>query len=161
MAGAAIGKIKAETLALENQKQEITKGREGLKNAISMLKNQRNEIRSNLGHLYGSLDKINDAIAQVKAHPLGSEHPQVAEQLAKLRAQREQVIGQIAYLKKGLKEIGDRINDYQEKLVSLSQNIEMIGSAINARRGALQQIAGQATSQISLNSNREAGKKKG
>lgn len=163
MAGAAgaIGKIKAETLALEGQKQEAVKGRESLRGAVSALKNQRNELQSNLKNLYNGLDRINSAISEVKAHPLGSEHPQVAEQLAKLKAQREQLINQISYLKKGVKDIGNRINDYSEKLASLNQNIEMMGSAINARKGALQQIAGQAAAQISLNSNREAGKKKG
>jgi len=163
MAGAAgaIGKIRAETLALEGQKQEATKGRESLRGAISAMKTQQRELRSNLGHLHEGLDRINGAIREVKEHPLGSEHPQVAEQLAKLRAQREQIIGQISYLKNGIKEIGNRVKDYSEKLMSLNQNIEMMGSAINARKGALQQIAGQAAAQISLNSNRESGKKKG
>jgi len=163
MAGAAgaIGKIKAETLALEGQKQEAVKGRESLRGAISAMKNQRGELQSNLKNLYNGLDRINSAIGEVRSHPLGEDHPQVAEQLSKLRAQKSQIIDQISYLKNGVKEIGKRINDYSEKLASLNQNIEMMGSAISARKGALQQIAGQAAAQISLNSNREAGKKKG
>lgn len=160
-AAAAIGKLKAETSALEGQKQEASKGRESLKGAISALKNQKGELQSNLKQLYTGLDRINSAIGELKAHPLGSDHPQVAEQLAKLRAQRDQIIGQISYLKNGVKEIGKRVNEYSEKLMGLSQNIEMIGSAIGARKAALQQISGQVAAQITLNSNREAGKKKG
>lgn len=163
MAGAqaSINKIKTETLALEGQKQEAIKGRSKLKEAVSAMKNQRNEIQSNLKRMYGGLDQINGAINSVKNHPAGPEHPQVAEQLAKLKAQKEQVIGQIAYLKKSMKEIGNRINEYSGKLESLNQNIEMMGSAIGARKSALQKIAGQMAAQIGLNSNRELGRKKG
>lgn len=163
MAGAqaSINKIKAETLTLESQKQEAVKGRSKLKEAVSSMKNQRNEIQSNLKRMYGGLDQINGAINSVKSHPLGPDHPQVSEQLAKLRAQKEQIIGQISYLKKGLNEIGNRINEYSGKLESVSQNIEMMGSAVGARKAALQKISGQMAAQIGLNSNRELGRKKG
>jgi uncharacterized coiled-coil DUF342 family protein len=160
-AQANINKIKAETLALEGQRQEAQKGKNKLKEAVSALKNQRNEIQSNLKRMYGGLDQINGAINSIKSHPLGPDHPQVAEQLGKLRAQREQIIGQISYLKKGMKDIGNRINEYSGKLESLGQNIEMMGSAVSARKSALQKIAGQMAAQISLNSNREVGRKKG
>ena len=160
-AAAGINKIKAETLAIEGQKQEAVKGRNKLKEAISAMKNQRGEIQSNLKQMYNSLDRINDAISSVKGHPLGADHPQVAEQLGKLKAQKEQIINQISYLKNGAKEIGNRINEYSNKLSSLSENIEMMGSAVSARKSALQRIAGQAAAQIGLNTNRELGKKKG
>lgn len=163
MAGAqgAINKIKAETHTLESQKEQAKQGREKLKEAISTLKNQKKEASSGLKSMYGALDKINNAIVELKSHPAGPDHPQVAEQLAKLKAQREQVISQIAHLKKGLKEIGSRLSEMQDRLGQLNENIEMIGSAVSARKAALQKIAGQAAAQIGLNSNRELGNKKG
>jgi len=163
MAGAAgaINKIKAETLAIEGQKKEAVKGRDKLREAISALKNQRGEIQSNIKQMFNGLDRINGAISSLKEHPLGPDHPQVAEQIQKLQSQREQIINQISYLKRGVRDIGNRIADYSDKLASLNQSVEMMGSAISARKNALQRISGQVAAQISLNSNREAGKKKG
>lgn len=163
MAGAqgAINKIKAETSTLEGQKKEAMQGRDKLREAISTLKKQKNEASSGLKSMYGALDKINNAIAELKAHPAGADHPQVADQLGKLRAQREQVIGQIAHLKSGVKDLGKRLSEFQDRLGQLNESVEMIGSAVNARKSALTKIAGQAASQIGLNSNRELGNKKG
>ncbi len=158
---ASINKIKGETLTLQNQRQEALRGRTKLQEAVSTLKNQKKEVHSNLNKMYSGLEKINGAIAQLKAHPAGTEHPQIAEQLGKLRAQKEQIISQISYLKNASKTIGSRINEFSNKLSSLGENIEMMGSAIGARKGALQKLAGQAAAQIGLNSNRELGRKKG
>lgn len=160
-AAAGLNKIKAETLTIQNQRQEALRGRSKLQEAVSTLKNQRKEVQSNLKQIYSGLEKINGAITQLKEHPAGADHPQVAEQLAKLKAQKEQMIGQISYLKNASKSISNRISEFSGKLSSLNENIEMMGSAIGARKAALQRLAGQASAQIGLNSNRELGRKKG
>lgn len=163
MAGSAqgaIGRLKSEIIGLEAQKNQVKEGKKQLQNAISGLKTQRGEVSSNLKMMYGSLDKINTAIAELKSHPAGPDHPQIAAQLDKLKAQKEQIINQIANLKSGVKTIEKRIEEFQERLGQLGENAEMIGAAVNARKAAMEKIAGQVATQIGLNSNRELGNKK-
>lgn len=129
-----IGQMKSEVKRMEGQK--------------SAVESQRESIRKAIGELRGKKSQLDSAVAELRGKLAGEMPPQI----------KSQITERLAMLKNSRRTIVSQLSSMSERLAQTAEAVKGINQGIQARKNALERLAGQMARMPMYN--REMGKKK-